>query len=67
MTPSPTPEPRYVLNRNPGADVVHRNPTEQCNTDDAVGREVVDAKTALSMVLKGYAVRCQHCFSEGTI
>lgn len=53
---------RYVLNRNKGIDVMHKNPREECNTDDAVGREVLDPATALQMVLKGHARTCGHCY-----
>jgi hypothetical protein len=64
MTVEDRPEPRYVLNVNDGIDTMHRDPGEQCNTDDAEGKKLVDAKTALSMVLNGHAVRCQHCFAD---
>ena len=51
----------FVLNRNEGTDTVHRNPREVCNTDDADGREKIDAKTAASLIASGQAVPCGHC------
>jgi len=54
----------YVLNRNEGVDTVHRNPREECNTDDADGRETIDAETADALVTRGAARRCQHCQEE---
>lgn len=53
---------RYVLNRNEGIDTLHRNPREECNTDDAVGRENVDEATAIRMKLGGHARLCRYCF-----
>ena len=56
------PDPVFVLNFNPdGADVIHRNPREVCNTDDAVGRQNVDATTAAAMIASGHARACEHC------
>lgn len=56
---------RYVLNVNPGGtDVLHVNPREECNTDDADHLETVDGLTAASLLDKGEAVRCQHCTRE---
>ena len=55
-------EPRYRLNRNRGVDTLHTDrPFEECNVDDALDREWVDAMTAEAMLLRGDAVRCKHC------
>ena len=55
----------FVLNVNPdGEDTIHRNPREECNTDDAVGRQTVDAKTAAAMIASGHARTCQHCMPQ---
>lgn len=56
--------PYYVLNRNEGRDTVHRNPREECNVDDAEGRETVDEDTAIAVVAMGHARRCEHCYQE---
>lgn len=58
-------EDRYVLNRNEGVDTLHRNPGESCNTDDAKGRQTIDADTADALLNMGEAVRCQHCYPQG--
>ena len=56
----------YVLNRNPdGDDVLHRNAGEQCNLDDSEGRQKVDAETAEALLLRGDALLCGHCRSDG--
>ena len=56
---------RYLLNVNEaGDDVVHRNPREECNTDDADHLLNIDADTAIAIVMKGDAVRCAHCNAE---
>jgi len=58
-------ELRFRLNRNAGVDTIHRHEvTEQCNWDDALDREWVDAWTAEAMILRGDAVRCKHCKPE---
>lgn len=57
-------EPYFVLNRNEGVDVVHRNPREECNTDDADDRETIDAETADALLARGTARRCGHCYQE---
>lgn len=55
----------FILNVNPdGSDVVHRNPREECNTDDAKGRERIDQATAEALIDHGAAVRCGHCNTE---
>lgn len=59
-----TVEPRFVLNRNEGQDVIHLNPGERCNTDDSKGREVIDPDTAEALLNHGDAVRCLHCYPE---
>ena len=57
-------EPYYVLNRNEGIDTLHRNPREECNVDDAEGRETVDAETADALLALGDTRRCAHCYQE---
>ena len=57
-------EPYFVLNRNEGTDTVHRNPREECNVDDAVGRQTIDPDTAEALLNSGDAVRCRHCYQE---
>jgi hypothetical protein len=54
-------EPRFVLNVNPGGDVLHTDPREECNLDDAKDRQYVDARTAASLIASGQAVACAHC------
>ena len=54
----------FVLNQNEGMDTVHRNPRESCNTDDADGRQTIDARTADEMLTRGTARRCGHCYQE---
>lgn len=56
-------EPTFLLNRNPGIDVIH-DPTrfsEVCNTDDAKDRSKVDARTAAALIASGEARLCEHC------
>jgi hypothetical protein len=57
-------DPYYVLNQNAGIDVVHVNPREECNVDDAEGRQTIDAVTADAMLANGSARRCSHCNTE---
>jgi hypothetical protein len=59
-------EERYILNVNDGVDTIHRAAglTENCNTDDVVGKKNIDVATAAAMLDKGQAVRCQHCNKE---
>lgn len=57
-------EDRFVLNRNDGVDVLHRNPSEVCNTDDAIGRQTIDPDTADALLAMGDAIRCRHCYQE---
>lgn len=57
-------DPYFVLNRNEGADTLHRNPREECNVDDAEDRQTIDAETADALVALGEARRCQHCYQE---
>ena len=58
-------EPRFVLNQNPDAqDVIHRNPGESCNTDDARGRQSIDADTADALIAMGDARPCEHCYGD---
>lgn len=66
MTDTPDDEDVWVLNRNEdGRDVLHRNPGERCNTDDAKGRQTVDPDTADALLAMGEAERCGHCYGEG--
>ena len=54
-----------ILNVNPdGIDVLHPDPGEQCNTDDAEGRQRVDARTAAALLARGEARLCEHCGSS---
>lgn len=56
---------RLVLTVKPDdLDVLHRNPREECNTDDAARRLNVDPDTADALLLRGQAVRCQNCNPE---
>lgn len=61
-------EVRYVLvMKDGGEDVIHRNPREECNLDDAKRREDVDPDTADALVSlegPGAARRCEHCYKE---
>ncbi len=59
------PEPRYVLNVNEfDADVLHRDPREECNLDDADGRQTIDAHTADALLSKNQAQPCRHCWPD---
>lgn len=56
---------RYVLNVNPeGDDIIHRNPREECNTDDAKHKVNIDVDTATAIIARGDALRCAHCNQE---
>ncbi len=57
-------EPYFVLNRNDGIDTLHVNPHEECNVDDAEGRETIDAATAEALKAGGYVRLCKHCHTE---
>ncbi len=57
-------EPVYVLNRNEGTDILHRDAGERCNVDDSQGRQAIDAETADALLTNGSAVRCRHCYAE---
>lgn len=55
-------EPRWVLNHNPGRKgIVHRNPREECNLDDALDRMNIDPDTAEALLKTGQADPCGHC------
>ena len=54
---------RFVLNVNKGTDIVHRNPREECNQDDALDRKNVDAATAAALIASGDARACIHCLA----
>ena len=60
-------EREYILNVNDGVDTIHdrQKLQESCNTDDIVGRKVVDEFTAIALVNRGDAVACQHCMGRG--
>lgn len=58
---------RIVLNVNDDdLDVVHVNPREECNIDDSIAAQLIDATTANAMLAEGVAVRCGHCNTEET-
>ncbi len=58
-------EDRYVVNVNAdGLDVLHRNPREECNTDQVDGRQTIDPDTADALEQMGEARRCQHCWRQ---
>lgn len=50
-----------LLNRNEGQDVLHPQPQESCNTDQATHRGWVDQLTAAALVDKGAARWCALC------
>src|SRR5688500_834524 len=58
---------RYVLVQHAGADTLHINPREECNTDDADNLQTIDAATARSMALAAMTRAevevdfCKHC------
>lgn len=54
----------WVLNRNEGVDTIHRNPREQCNVDDADGRQTIDSEAADALLAHSAVRRCQHCMEE---
>jgi hypothetical protein len=56
-------EPRYVLNRNEGGEsVLHKNPREECNTDDALDDIRVDTATGAALEMSGDIALCRHCY-----
>jgi hypothetical protein len=55
---------RFVLNVEEGVDVLHRNPGESCNTDQADRKQTVDAATADAMLTSGAARPCGHCIGD---
>lgn len=60
-------EPYYVVNRNPdGADVLHRDPREACNTEasEMKGRQTIDATTGAALETSGDIRLCLHCYPE---
>ena len=57
---------RWYVNQNAGVDTLHRNPREECNTDDADELKTVDTKTALALRAAGDIHECKHCITEGT-
>lgn len=58
---------RWVLvTRDDEADTLHRNPTEQCNTDDAAKKQTIDDVTALRLKLGGLVRPCKHCIEPTT-
>lgn len=58
--------PEFILNTNPGKDVIHvvAGLTESCNTDDAIGKQRIDRATAEALLRRGAAERCKHCNRE---
>ena len=60
-------EGQVLLNRNDGIDVLHPHPGEQCNSDDAEGKQWVDADTADAMLNLGQAKLCAHCGEPQTL
>ena len=58
------PPDRYFLNRNEGVDTLHRNPRNECNTEQAKAKdgEVIDEATALKLQSGGHTKLCQHCY-----
>ncbi len=57
-------KPYYVLNINDGVDVLHRDPREVCNVDDAEGRQTIDFATADAMLTTDKVRRCAHCWPD---
>lgn len=57
-------EAYWVLNKNEGVDTVHRNGREECNLDDAEGRQTIDALTAAKLLENGEAKPCRHCLAS---
>ncbi len=56
---------RYTLNRNDdGPDVLHCNAQEECNQDDAVDKQRVDAETAYALLTLSQVRRCGHCWPD---
>lgn len=55
-------EPYYVINRNEGEDTLHRNPREECNTDEIEGRATVDPLTGAALEKSGHIRLCRHCY-----
>lgn len=63
-----TEQPTFIVNVNPDSlDVVHDPArfSEECNVDDAKGRQRVDAKTAAALISSGEARLCAHCGRVG--
>lgn len=57
-------EPYFVINRNEGTDTLHRDPREECNVDDADGRQAIDADTGRALEESGDIHRCRHCIDR---
>jgi hypothetical protein len=58
-------EARFIVNVNEGGDdVIHRNPREECNTDDADNVQAIDPRTAAAMIASGSARTCEHCIEQ---
>ncbi len=58
------PEPRYILNQNEGVDILHRDPGERCNQDDALDKQRIDAKTAATLLMQEQVQTCGHCWPD---
>lgn len=58
----------YILNLNPGVDVLHRRAglTENCNTDGIrrEDRRIVGSREAAGLVQRGEAEYCEHCVED---
>lgn len=57
-------EASWELNMNRGMDVIHVDPEERCNTDDALGRKKIDPETAHALVAMGDARYCDICSAD---
>jgi hypothetical protein len=57
----------YVLNQNEGIDTLHRNPREECNVDDVVGRSALDETTGKALEESGDIRLCRHCYPEEAV
>lgn len=54
----------YVLNPVDGTDILHRDPREVCNTDQATDRQTIDAATATALLTSDVVRRCGHCWGD---
>lgn len=63
MTDRP-PDVFVLVSKEGELDVLHRNPGERCNTDDAKARQTIDAATADAVLAHQSARECEHCYLE---